>query len=152
MINQTNEQSLVHNNKIELNLPIQIDNESIVGGRIRDLTRALHMLYLIYPESLKIIVISGLNNIGDSQTAEQIMEELTELKLTVKVHSDMHHHAQPSILSVSTLLYAPKFCSLDLPNNCPTEWIPPTGFQNKRKLMEELNEGIKSMNLQTKVN
>ena len=68
------------------------------------------------------------------------MEELTEHKLTVKVHS------------VSTLLYAPKFCSLDLPNNCPTEWIPPTGFLNKRKLMEEVNNGIKSMNLHTKVN
>lgn len=136
----------------DLNLPIHIDIESIVGGRIRDLTRALHMLYLIYPERLEIIVIAGLNNIGDSQTSEQIMEELTELKLTVKVHSEMHQHAQPSILSVSTLLYAPKFCSLDLPNNCPAEWIPPRGFQNKRKLLEEVNEGIKSMNLQAQVN
>ena len=136
----------------DLNLPIHIDIESIVGGRIRDLTRALHMLYLIHPERLEIIVIGGLNNIGDSQTAEEIMEELTELRLTVKVHSEMHQHDQPSILSVSTLLYAPKFCSLDLPNNCPAEWIPPVGFQNRRNLIEEVNEGIKSMNLEAKVN
>ena len=60
----------VHSLKKELNLPIHIDNESIVGGRISDLTRALHMLYLIYPERLEIIVIAGLNNIGDSKTAE----------------------------------------------------------------------------------
>ena len=74
----------------DLSLPIHIYIEAIVGGRIRDHTRALHILYLIYPERLEIIFIEGLNNNGDSQTAEQIMEELTELKLTVKVRSEMH--------------------------------------------------------------
>jgi hypothetical protein len=136
----------------DLKLPIHMDIESIVGGRIRDLTRALHMLYLIYPERLEIIVIAGLNNIGDSQTSKQIIDELTELRLTVKAHTEMHHHTQPSILSVSTLLYAPKFCSLDLPKNCPAEWIPPAGFNNRRKLMEEVNEGIKDMNIMAQVN
>ena len=51
----------------DLKLPIHMDIESIVGGRIRDLTRALIMLYLIYPERLEIILIAGLNNVGDCQ-------------------------------------------------------------------------------------
>ena len=136
----------------DLKLPIHIDIESIVGGRIRDLTRALIMLYLIYPERLEIILIAGLNNVGDCQSAKEIMDELTELRLTVKAHTEMHSHAQPSTLSISTLMYVPKFCSLDLPANCPAEWIPPVGFNNRRALVEEVNEGIKTMNLTVKVN
>ena len=80
------------------------------------------------------------------------MDELTELRLTVKAHTEMNRHTQPSILSVSTLLYVPKFCSLDLPVNCPAEWIPPVGFNNRRALIEEVNEGIKTMNITAQVN
>ena len=50
---------------LDLKLPIHIDIESIVGGRIRDLTRALIMLYLIYPERLEILLVAGLNNVGE---------------------------------------------------------------------------------------
>ena len=39
--------------------------EAIVGARIRDLTRALMLLYLGNPERLEIILVAGLNNIGD---------------------------------------------------------------------------------------
>ena len=134
-----------------LNLPIHIDIESIVGGRIRDLTRALHMLYLIHPERLEIIVIAGLNNVGDNQPAAEILEELSELRLSVKVHSDMYMHQPRSSVSVSTLLYPPKFCSLDVPDSC-TEWMPPAGFHNRRKLVEEVNQGIKAQNLEAQVN
>ena len=56
--------------------------ESIVGGRARDMTRALIMLYLCYPERLEIILVAGLNNIGENQTAEEIVEELKELQET----------------------------------------------------------------------
>ena len=135
-----------------LKLPIHIDIESIVGGRIRDLTRALIMLYLIYPERLEIILIACLNNVGDCQSAKEIMDELTELRLTVKAHTEMNSHPQPSTLSVSTIMLVPKFCSLDLPANCPAEWIPTAGFNNRRALIEEVNEGIKTMNLTAQVN
>ena len=37
-----------------LKVPIHIEIESIVGARIRDLTRALFMLYLNHPERLEI--------------------------------------------------------------------------------------------------
>ena len=36
--------------------------------------------------------------------------------------------------------------------NCQAEWIPPVGFNNRRALVEEVNEGIKTMNLTAKVN
>ena len=134
-----------------LKLPLHIDIESIVGGRIRDLTRALIMLYLIHPERLEVIVVAGLNNIGDSQSSKEIMDELTELRLTIQAHTVMNDHPKPSVLSVSTILYAPKFCSLDVPENCP-EWVPPVGFNNRRALIEEVNEGIRVMNVKAGVN
>ena len=59
------------------------------------------------------------------------MEEIAELRLAVKAHSVMNEHAKPSVLSVSTLLYVHKYCSLEVPQNC-TKWIAPAGFENKR--------------------
>ena len=135
----------------DMKLALHIDIESIVGGRVRNLTRALIKLYLVHPERLEIILIAGLNNIGEGQSAKEVMEEIAELRLAVKAHSVMNDHAKPSVLSVSTLLYAPKYCSLEVPQNC-TEWIPPAGFENKRGVMEAVNEGIKSMNIENKVN
>ena len=127
-----------------LNLPIHIDIESIVGGRIRDLTRALIMLYLTNPERLEIIVIAGLNNVGDNQPAEEIMEELRELKQAVQAHSEMNGHVEPSIVSICTILYAPRFCSLDVPTRY-TEWQPPAGFNNQRDLIERVNASIAAL-------
>ena len=127
-----------------LNLPIHIDIESIVGGRIQDLTRALIMLYLINPERLEIIVIAGLNNVGDNQPAEEIIEEIRELKQAVQAHSEMNGHVEPSIVSVCTILYAPRFCSLDVPTMY-TEWQPPAGFNNQRDLIERVNASIAAL-------
>ena len=38
--------------------------EAIVGGRVRDLTRALDRNYLFMPYRLETIVIAGINNVG----------------------------------------------------------------------------------------
>ena len=100
------------------------------------------LLYVLQRNiSMYAFLIAGLNNVGDCQSSQEIMDELTELRLTVKAHTEMHSHARP--LSISTIMYVPKFCSLDLPANCPAEWIPPVGFNNRRALVEEVNEGIK---------
>ena len=117
----------------ELKLDIHIEMESIVGGRVRDLTRALIMSYLGLPERLEIIVIAGLNNIGEGQAAEEIVEELRELKEVVKNHSVVNGHSEPGIVSISTLLYAPKFCALD--NPAPNR-VPPLSFINRRNVMD----------------
>ena len=63
----------------QLKLPLHIDIESIVGGRIRDLTRALIMQYLTHPERLEIIVVAGLNNIRDTQPVPDIIDDIFEL-------------------------------------------------------------------------
>ena len=63
----------------QLKLPLHIDIESIVGGRIRDLTRALIMQYLTHPKRLEIIVVAGLNNIGDNQPVPDIIDDIFEL-------------------------------------------------------------------------
>ena len=136
----------------DLKLAIHVDIESIVGGRIRDLTRAIIMLYLKHPERLEILVVGGLNNIGDDQPAAQIIEEFRELSQTVQAHSEIHGHTKPSIVSISTILYAPKFCSLDVPSNSQDCWKPPAGFNNRRVLVETVNAAIKAMNLEAKVN
>ena len=55
------------------------------------------MLYLNYPERLKIILVACLNNIGETQSAEEIIDEISELKQAVQVHTDMPDHAEPSV-------------------------------------------------------
>ena len=135
----------------ELKLPIHLEIEAIVGGRFRDLTRALIMSYLRYPERLEIITVAGINNIGESQSSEDILEEIRELKEAVKAHSVLHGHSTPSIVSVSTILYAPKFCALDVPDSVPA-WKPPPGFDNKREVIERVNKAIADMNKAEKVN
>ena len=130
---------------------IHMEIEAVVGGRFRDLTRALMMLYLGNPERLEIIIIAGLNNIGDSQPVPDILDEIEELKQAVEAHSTMHSHSPASIVSFSTVLYAPKFCSLDIPTGFP-EWIPPPGFNNRRKDIECLNAAISALNKNAGVN
>jgi hypothetical protein len=82
--------------------------------------------------------------VGECQAAK-ILDKLTVVRMTVKAHTEMNKHTQPS-----NLLYVPKVCSLDLPVNCPAEWIPPVN--NRRALTEEVNGGIKAMNIAAQVN
>ena len=130
---------------------IHMEIESIVGGRVRDLTRALMMLYLVKPERLEIIVIAGLNNIGDGQPVPEILDEIHELRMSVQAHTNMYEHNPPSVVSFSTLLYAPKFCSLVVPAAFP-EWLPPPGFVNRRRDMECFNAAVKAINTGSGVN
>ena len=89
----------------DLKMPIHVDIESIVGGRFRDLTRALIMLYLKFPERLEILVVAGLNNIGENQAVPDILDEIVELKQVVETHSTFHGHKEPSLVSFNTVMY-----------------------------------------------
>ena len=135
----------------QLELQDHLEVESIVGGRFRDLTRALLMLYLKHPERLEIVVVAGLNNIGDGQAVPDIIDEITELKEAVQAHTQLNGHSIPSVVSFSTVLYAPKFCSLDVPEGYP-EWTPPPNFKNYRENIEGLNAAIAAINKSAKVN
>jgi len=54
-------------------------------------------------------------------------------------------------VSFSTVFYAPKFSSLDLPHGYP-EWVPPPGFQNQRHNIGCLNAAIVAINKSSGVN
>ena len=122
--------------------------ECIVGARVRDLTRALERNYLYLSSRLEIIVVAGINNVGEGQASEDIVNEMKELKKTVVEHSAEHNHNPPSYVSFSTLFFPPKFCSLNVPSDAPDlkEWVPSPNFVNKLETIEQVNKAVKEMN------
>ena len=72
--------------KMPSNTP-HFDIDAIVGGRVRDMTRALVKNYLHLPNRFEIIVIAGINNIGAGEKAEEVIKEVEELKRGVRDHS-----------------------------------------------------------------
>ena len=59
---------------------VHFDIDSIVGGKVRDMTRALIMNYLHMPNRMEVLVVAGIKNIWAWEKAEQILEEMKELK------------------------------------------------------------------------
>ena len=128
---------------------IHFDMEAIVGGRVRDLKLALEKNYLYLPNRLEIIVIAGINNIGEGQQADQIIAEMKEMVLE---HSKKWMHDHPSYVSFCTLIIPPKFCSLNVPPPNPNdpwlaEWTPGPRFRNRYEEVRKVNEQVKEMNL-----
>ena len=128
---------------------VHFDIESIVGGRIQDLTTALKKGYLTqFPARIEIIVLGGLENIGDGDTADQIIGFMDVMKKAVKDHSDRLGHNPPSYVSFCTLPIAPKYCSLYVPSGpsyeqqAAKEWIPPPTFVNRYQEVKKLNDMI----------
>ena len=124
------------------------DIEAIVGGRVRDLTRALRHLYLDKPNRLEIIAIVAINNIGEGQAPEAIIEEMRDMKEMVKGHSLYYDIDPPSYVSFATCILPPKFCSFTVPRDVPdlSEWIPAPNFVNRAGRVEALNILIKELN------
>ena len=128
---------------------LHFDIDSIVGGKMRDMTRALESNYIHLPNRYEVIVVAGINNIGAGEKADQIMEEILELKKVLKNHSKKWGHSPPSFAIFCTVMYAPKFCSLSLPPP-PTdpevaEWVPQPSFRNKYDEIKRLNDLIIDM-------
>ena len=97
-------------------------------------------------ERLEIILMAGVENIADGQTADEVMEEITDLKQAVQAHSTTCGFVPESVLSVCTVQLSPKLCSLDGADSAP-DWKPRQGFINKRKEIEALNSKISKLNL-----
>ena len=127
-----------------------MDIECIVGGRVRHLTRALEMNLLYNKHRLEIVVICGINNIGDGQKADSIAEEYEHLKRVVAEHSKQNQHRPASSVSISTLMLPPKYCSFKVPENAPdlSEWKPAPDFQDRYDEIRKLNITIKELNQQ----
>ena len=129
---------------------IHFDMDSIVGGRIQDLTTALMKNYLHLPNRAEIIVMAGINNIGDGDTANQIIRNMRVMKQIVKEHSMKWKHVPPSYVSFCTVPLAPKFCSLFIPTDPrqpeALEWVPPPNFNNRYVEIKKLNDSIIQLN------
>ena len=66
---------------------VHFDIDSVVGGKVRDMTTALKKNYLHMPNHLEILVIAGINNIGVGEKADNILGEMEILKQVLKEHS-----------------------------------------------------------------
>ena len=133
----------------ELKVDQHFEMEAIVGGRVRDITRALDKMYLRdKPNRLEIIAIVSINNIGDGQTPDSIIQEMMDMKALVAEHSAMFKHSPPSYISFATCILPPKFCSFSVPPDAPrlSEWIPKPGFINRADTIHALNIKIKELN------
>ena len=134
---------------------IHFEMEAIVGGRVRDMTVALQNNYLFTPYRLELIVLAGINNIGEGQAAEEIIREMQYLKEKVAEHSRKWEHDPPSYVSFCTLHLAPKFCSLHVPPNPPepeiAKWVPGPKFNNRYIVIKRVNDEIKAINDSSKL-
>ena len=130
-----------------------VEMEAIVGGRVRDLTRALRFLYLSQPHRLEIIAMVSINNIGEGQEPEMIIQEMKFMKELVSDHSKLHSHDSPSYVSFATCILPPKYCSFYLPKDAPdlAEWIPKANFINRANKIGILNKMIMELNAKEKL-
>ena len=136
------------------NLPANTEHfemDSIVGGTVKDMTRALRKNYLQLSNRVEIMVIAGINNIGAGETAEEILNDMKVLKQVVADHSRNWGHSPPSYVVFCTVILPPKFCSLYVPPNPPQPeiamWLPPHNFTNKYDELKKLNEMILEVNM-----
>ena len=135
------------------NIASHFDIECIVGGRVRDLTLALQKNLLRNDYRFNIIVVAGINNIGEGQSASEIIAEFEKLKEVVANHSLQHKHDEPSIVSICTLSLPPKYCSLKLPDDMTgiEEWKPAADFINRYEVIKDVNEAVKRLNLDKRI-
>ena len=72
-----------------------------------------------------------------------------EFKEMIKQHSIRWDHKEPSTISFCTIPYAPKFCSLQVPENPVrngvAEWIPPPSFVNRYEEVKKTNNMVITM-------
>ena len=129
---------------------IHFDIESIVGGKVRNFKTALMKSYLHMPNRFEILVVAGLNDIGAGHEVEEIIADMKEIRQVVKEHSDRWHHVPASYVTFCTILFAPKFCSLQVPPHPPEPeiamWVPPTNFRNRFAEMKSLNDKMLALN------
>ena len=132
-----------------LKVDSHFEMEAVVGGRVRDLTRALDKLYLRdKPNRLEIIAVCTINNIGDGQSPDQIMAEMKEMKDLLAEHSQLYQHDPPSFVSFATCILPPKFCSFSVPDKVSElrDWVPRPNFVNRAEAIENTNKMIKELN------
>ena len=99
------------------------------------------------PIRLVVILVCSINNIGDGQAPEDIIEEMKEMKELVEDHSKLYRHYPQSTVSIATCIQPPKFSSFHLPPNATDlgHWILPITFLNRAEQISSLNKMIKEL-------
>ena len=130
------------------NISQHMDLECIVDARIRHLTRAIRKNLLESRDCLHIIVIGGLKNVEDGQTAKEILEEFSQMESLMEVYKRMSSFTSNSYISFSTIPLAPKYCSFGVPKDAPglADWVPGPTFKNFYPVIKEVNEALKAVN------
>ena len=130
------------------NISQHMDLECIVDARIRHLTRAIRKNLLDSHDCLQIIVVGGLKNVEDGQTAREILEEFKVMEDLMEEYKKKSSFTSHSYLSFSTLPLAPKYCSFGVPKNALilAEWVPGPSFKNLYPVIKDVNEALKAIN------
>ena len=125
-----------------------LDIECIVDGRVRHLTRALRKNLMDGNDRLEVIVVGGISNVGDDQSATEILDEFKDMEDLMDQYKKRSSFTEKSYISFSTLPLPPKYCSFDVPKNAPAlaDWVPGPSFRNRYSIIKEVNEALKSIN------
>ena len=110
--------------EVDLASTEHFDIDSIVGGKVKDMTRALLKNYLHLPNRLEILVFAGINNIGAGERAEEIIKDMKELKQVVEDHSKKWRHSPPSYVVFCTVILPPKDHPAPAPIGPPLPVLP----------------------------
>ena len=121
-----------------------LDVESVTGAKVWDLERAFVKLYSRRKSPVDIVIVCGFNQLK-MQPVKGIMASFRSLRQTVTDHSIVFRHTVPNSLTISTLMYPPKFSSFKEPLS-PTFPKHLTAETNMVKKIDEVNKKIIEFN------
>lgn len=128
--------------KLKEHVNIEIHN----GARIKDLEKVVKNVYLGDKSPIEVIVIGGLNDlVFDHKEAREVLEDLDELKKTIKNHND------ENVISISTLPLVPGFTSLNVSDKKKNTLYDLPEAKNKINEFEAFNAGVFVINKQENV-
>ena len=118
-----------------------IDVEVKSGATISELTNILGKKYLdVNAKPIKIIVVSGINDVIRGRHAQDILEDIWKLKEKVSTHN------KDNILSIATLPLAPKVCSLYISKLKKGTMYELPSAKNHIETLEAVNLAILAIN------
>ena len=123
---------------------VHFEVEAVVGAKVRDLTKVFNKQYSRKEEPMDVVICCGINNVGENQAENAIVEEFKEFQNTIYDHSRTHKHIEKGFekntLSILPIIIPPKFASFQSPKN-----IPPN-FDNKLETIANVNTALVSLN------
>lgn len=140
--------STLHNAFTDLKIKryFHMDIDSIPGAKVWDLERAFTQTYAKDSTPVDIVLIAGINQIK-SQSVKEIMASYKSISEALMKHSHDNSHKCPNTVTISTLLYPPKFCDFRESSHpiFPSHLTPKTNLLSK---IDQINQEINNFNLE----